>query len=444
MTKIGFIGMGKLGLPCALAVESKGYEVKGYDIDPMISHYLNTGEIPYKEEGADVLLKKTKIVMTSSVKDLLAWADIVFVAVQTPHDPEYEGITRLPEKRVDFNYSFLIQTADTINTAVKELKAEGVKKIHRITIISTVLPGTMDMHILPRITDCDISIAYNPFFIAMGTTIQDFLNPEFILLGGEKENLIYMEAFYTFITTAPCYKCSIRDAEAIKVLYNTYITQKICFANAVMELCTYTGANADHVIDALSLGHRRIISPMYMRPGMGDGGGCHPRDNIALSFVAKKFGVSYDWWEGLMIAREKQTEFLVDQIIYYNSLAKKAFKNNGIIILGKTFKAETNLTTGSPAILLYNILSEKMSGDNVLHYDPYVDGFDQLENDFREGTEYLILECKLKFLAGVYFIATKHELFKEIVFPKDCFVLDPWGYIPNSKDYVVVHIGRNN
>ena len=97
---------------------------------------------------------------------------------------------------------------------------------------------------------------------------------------------------------------------------------------------------------------------------MGDGGGCHPRDNIALSHLSQKLNLSYDWFDGIMMQREKQTEWLANLIIE-NSQGRQ------INILGKTFKPETNLILGSPSILLENILIEK--GKKVFTWDPYLD-----------------------------------------------------------------------
>ena len=98
------------------------------------------------------------------------------------------------------------------------------------------------------------------------------------------------------------------NAEAIKVAYNTYISMKIAYANTWMEIChKIPGTDVDQVTGALELATTRIMSPKYLTGGMGDGGGCHPRDNIALSWLARELDLSYDFFEHLMIARERQT-----------------------------------------------------------------------------------------------------------------------------------------
>ena len=436
--KIGFMGLGKLGLPCALAIESRGHEVVGFDYDPKIEKYLSEGQIPYKEKDVEKYLPTTNIKVVDPY-DMVGVCDIIFVTVQTPHNEKFEGTTRLPEERVDFNYHYL---QDAIITLSRDCEKKNVDQI--VSVVSTVLPGTMDREIIPIIRGGKnrIKLAYNPFFIAMGTTIEDFLDPEFVLLGIDDEEAAHtVIKFYDTIHNPDkiyldhedprrrkTFTCSIKTAEAIKVLYNTYITQKIVFANAAMELCHKTGADVDDLIDCLSLGSKRITSPMYMRGGMGDGGGCHPRDNIALSAIARKHDMSYDWWENLMIARERQTEFFVDIIMSVHRMT--AFP---IVILGKAFKPETNLTIGSPSILLYNIMQESLHSDCVEIYDPHVDG--RVEG---EGTMALMGYPE----PAIFFIGTKHEVFANTVFPAKSIVIDPWRYIPDQEGVEVIRIGE--
>ncbi len=431
--KIGFIGLGKLGLPSALAIESRGHKVVGYDSNPEVVGYLLNREIPYKEEGANELLQKSSI-RYHSLEDVIDFADILFVAVQTPHEKKYEGITRLPKNRRDFSYTYL-------KTAIKNiaLHLEKTDKSKVVAIISTVLPGTVDDQIKPIIKKYGdlIKLVYNPFFIAMGTCVNNFLDPEFVLLGVEDEEATYrLIKFYDTIlnpdkrlypqATDPIarkiFTCSIRSAETIKVLYNTFITQKIVWANAAMELCHHTGADVDDVSDALTLGSQRITSPAYMRAGMGNGGSCHPRDCIALSCVSRKHGISFDLWETLMIAREKQTEFLVDLIVDYWSINQHLEQ---IVIMGKAFKPETNLVTGSPSILLYNILCEKVDKKDIVIVDAYTE--DNIPQDVP---------------ASLFFIGTKHAVFQQMAWPVDSVVIDPHRYISDQEGVTVIRIGE--
>ena len=407
---IGFLGLGKLGLPCALVINDRGHNVYGYDIDPKVEEILNTGVIPYREEGTPELLKNHSI-KWSNISEVVSNSEIIFVPIQTPHDEKYEGTTRLPDERVDFDYSYL---KSGMKTLADEISKQGEDKI--VVIISTVLPGTVRREIKPLLNK-HVKLCYNPFFIAMGTTRNDFENPEFVLFGMDDQKA-YEKAkeLYSTIHDKPIYQCTIEEAEMIKVTYNTYITMKICLANVVMEAShKLDNVNCDNVMKGLFLGKERLISPKYLLGGMGDGGGCHPRDNIALSWMAKKLNMSYDWYENLMICREEQTNWLADLIIENK-------KDLPVTILGKCFKKETNLTVGSPSILLKNLLEER--GEKINMYDPWVD------------------EEEINLTKQCYFIGTNHDKFLDYNFPKGSTVLDPWGMIKDQEGVNVIRIGR--
>ena len=141
---IGFVGLGKLGLPCALAIDSvKKHKVRGYDIDKNVEKYLKEKTIPYREEGASELLQSHEIEF-DTVENVIKKSDIIFLPIQTPHDKMYEGITRIPDSRVDFDYSYLVDGVKEVSKILDKIEEEKI-----IVIISTVLPGTIDREIKP-------------------------------------------------------------------------------------------------------------------------------------------------------------------------------------------------------------------------------------------------------------------------------------------------------
>lgn len=407
MSNIGFIGLGKLGLPCAYAIASKGHDVYGTDLNPDVKKYIEEKRIPYMEEGMEDVMQNHTVNFTN-LDDVVDKCDIIFVPIQTPHEYKYEGCTRIPEERDDFNYDWLKKGITDLSESINLQTKDKV-----VIIISTVLPGTIEREINPIIKDNKkFKLCYNPFFIAMGTTIYDFLNPEFVLFGVDDESASEVaESFYKTLHNKPFYKTAIINAELIKVSYNTYIGMKIVFANTLMEICHKNGGDVDQVIGGIKLATDRIISPKYLRGGMGDGGGCHPRDNIAMSWLAKELNLSHNFFEDIMKAREDQSEFLADLMME---------QEGPYYILGKTFKEETNLTVGSPAILLYNILKER--GVEVTHFDPFVD---DIVPDFGKGT---------------YFIATRHKFFKYLDFPEGSTVIDVWRFMGESQNDKVKYI----
>lgn len=425
MIRIGFVGMGKLGYPVATAIAYRGHEVLGYDI---VDDVLSYQPRPYQETGPDrskdfnawfdrgnVLSERNNkplheiLNFTSQIGDL-ASCDMIFVAVQTPHDPRFEGVTPLTEERADFDYTYLEQALAALS--------EVIDMATPVVIISTCLPGTVRA-ITKRHCSPLMKVCYNPFFIAMGTTMNDFLNPEFVLIGeDDKATADELEAFYGTLHDAPIKRMSIESAELTKVAYNTYIGMKIVFANTLMEICRgFPRADVDDVTDALKCARRRLISSAYMDAGMGDGGGCHPRDNIAMSWLAREMGLSCNFFDDLMLAREHQTAWFVEEIASVSQ--REALP---IIILGEAFKPETNLTTGSPALLLSHLLW----GAGIEHQT-----IDWHVRDYQD----------LRLHKAVYFIGTRHADFASVEFPAGSIVLDPWRYIPHSDNCEVIHIG---
>ena len=417
---VGFMGLGKLGLPCALAVEMRGHKVIGYDPSPSVKEILDTKKLPYKEIWAQDYLDKSNIKI-KSVKELVEHSDIVFVPIQTPHGEKFEGTTRIPDDREDFDYSYLIDGLTELDYELFQQKKEMT-----VIVISTVLPGTIRRDIKPLLSEYT-KLCYNPFFIAMGTTMEDFLRPEIILFGVDDEEAAKKaKKFYRTINHAPFYETTIENAELIKVTYNTFIGTKIAFVNSVMEMCHHLpNTNVDEVMNALKMCNKRIISDKYLSGGMGDGGGCHPRDNIALSWLSDELGLRFNWFDNIMKQREVQTEWLVDMI-------EKESNGLPITILGKSFKPQTNITTGSPSILLFNILRER--GLSATMYDPYID---EPFGDWQDMSEY-------DGLPQCYFIGTKHEDFVNFPFDDESIIIDPWRFIPDKEGCKVIRIGDNN
>jgi UDPglucose 6-dehydrogenase len=209
--KVGFLGLGKLGLPSALAIESKGHTVYGYDISTEVLQDIQNKQLTYKEKWANELLDKSKINLVK-IPDLVKNSEIIFVPIQTPHQKEYEGITRLPNDRIDFDYSYLKVGIKSLATEIQE---QATPKI--VVIISTVLPGTIRREIKPLLNDF-VKLCYNPYFIAMGTTIPDLLFNEINLLGLDDYSAEEkVREFYKTINEGPTFSTTIENAELIKV-----------------------------------------------------------------------------------------------------------------------------------------------------------------------------------------------------------------------------------
>lgn len=411
---IGWVGLGRLGLPCALVLADCGHEVTGYDISDRAAKVLAGVEPAPQERGLQALLRRTTMELAATVPALVQQSDVVFVAVQTPHAPEFGGEQPMPALPQDFDYRALM-------VAIRQVAASARQQRKHVTVVvvSTALPGTF-ARLLRPLGNSYATLVYSPAFIAMGTTIADFRSPEFVLVGADAdEHAEPLRKVFAAVHDVPLRIMSPDSAELTKVAYNTFISLKIVFANTVMEICDKTGADCDAVSDALALATDRVVSTAYLRGGMGDGGACHPRDLIAMSWLAHKLDLSTDLMGYLARAREAQTVALADKIQTWQRCTRLP-----LVLLGKAYKPESNLIDGSPALLLASMLRDR--GLDVAHYDPYVTDWPGV------------------FRAGVYTVTTRHECWLTFDFPAGSVVLDPFGYIPDRPGVTVVRIGRKS
>jgi UDPglucose 6-dehydrogenase len=254
----------------------------------------------------------------------------------------------------------------------------------------------------------------------MGTTINDFLNPEFVLIGAENRNdALFLEKFYDFIKPEKILM-DIESAELTKVAYNTFIGFKIVFANTIAEITELRGGDPDIITSALSRANGRLMSSAYMRAGMGDGGGCHPRDQIAMSWLAKESKLSTDLFEYLATARDSQTE---KQANLVKELAEK--HDIPVAILGVAYKANSPLDIGSPARLLEFYLIEKGVNPKIIDH-------------------WILKDNALPANPHIFFIGVMHSEFKNLNLPSGSIVIDPWGFVESvSTNVTLVTPGRN-
>ncbi len=301
MASIGFIGVGKLGQACAEMV-AEVHDVVGYDISPRSPENFK---------------------MVPTLEQAVLGQDIVFIAVETPHDPQYDGkapTSHLPNK--DFDYT-------VVKDVLREVNAVATPS-QLIVLISTVLPGTVRRELVPLIPNA--RFVYNPYLIAMGTVKWDMVNPEMVMIGtedgsetGDAKELV--DFYKTIMQNDPRYIVGTWDeCECIKVFYNTFISAKVSLVNMIQDVAEKQGnINAELVCDALAASDRRIMGPGYMKPGMGDGGACHPRDNIALRWMADNLGLGYDLFDAVMHSREIQARNMAEMLVelLYHHIIKK-------------------------------------------------------------------------------------------------------------------------
>lgn len=412
--RVGVVGLGKLGLPVALAIRDAGHYVAGWDANPERRRQLRTHDIPeadFEPYVRELLLPHSMWLLP--VEEMCRWADLILVCVQTPHRPEFEGTLPLRKDPEDFDYTAL-------RIAVGQIADAGTDAL--VVIVSTCLPGTFDRELRERCGQ--LRVAYHPLFIAMGSVIEDFRHPEFLLVGTDDEatpeGLVSMYA--PVLAQSGHYgriQCmSITSAELTKVAYNVAIGFKLLLANTIAELADKTDADCDAVMDTLKLADRRITSGAYFTPGMGDGGACHPRDQIALSWLSGAAHLSHDPFGYVVAAREIHAEWLVDRWVEGHDLAR-AVNGPGVpmIMLGEAYKPNTNLKTGSHASL-------------VAYYA-------------RQRFAITITDTPLEeYPVACYFLATPHHYFLSAPLPPGSVVVDPWGLYREPVGVGVVRPGR--
>lgn len=411
--KAGVIGLGKLGLPVAVAM-SAAHSVLGYDVNPNAMRLRSYEQLeagpnndafqPYFDRAI-----QSGAMAFAPLSDVVKDSDIIFVAVQTPHKPSLDGSQPLGEERADFDYSYL---KNALTNAAPFLTPDKT-----LVIISTVLPGTVRRELLPIVAG-RCKLVYQPYFIAMSTVMPDFLHPEFILCGmADGKEPEVLRAFYSQFHQASLLSMSYESAELAKCAYNLFVSLKVAYSNLLGEMShNIPGCNVDDVTKVLSHATDRLLSPKYLSAGGQEGGNCHPRDSLAMSWLTDKLGLSYNPFEFVMEARERQTRAFADLIE-----SEAAFYDLPVVILGRAFKPETNITAGSYAVLLANILTER--GVKFLQVDPMIDYWHVIPRK------------------SLFFVATKHVCFKDWKFDEGSVVIDPHRYIPEQEGVTLIPLG---
>jgi UDPglucose 6-dehydrogenase len=385
--KIGFIGVGKLGKDAA-EVMANHHDVIGYDV---------------------VEVKPSNFMMVDSIGEACKDREIIFIAVPTPHDPLYDGrypTSHLPNK--DFDYSIVKQVISEVN--------KHTAKNQLVVLISTVLPGTIRREFIPLCEN--FRFIYNPYLIAMGTVKFDMVNPEMIIIGTEDGSLtgdakLLIDFYDSLVTkTTRCEVGTWDEAEAIKIFYNTFISTKVALVNMIQDVAEKNGnMNVDIVTGALERSTQRILGPAYMKAGMGDGGGCHPRDNIALRYMSEKLGLGYDLFDSIMEAREVQAKNMATRLV---ELSKEY--DLPVIILGKSYKPDVDYLDGSSSIL-------------VSHYI----------NELGVQVDFDVENPKI----GIYLLAHFNK-FHEYPFPKGSIIVDPWRSYKSEINSVIYYGNTRN
>ena len=339
MKRISVFGLGYVGCVSAACLAEAGFEVIGIDLNEEKVDMINNGKSPIVEPGLDELLAKVvsegKLRATTSCEEAVINSDLAFICVGTPGDEN--GKLRL---------NALQNVSREIGQVLK-----GSTKPYTVVVRSTVLPGTTQRIVTSfllasagEIFRPFLKVAMNPEFIREGTALKDFANPPFTLVGsedGDTENVL--KEIYKNVD-APYIHTSLKTAEAVKYLCNSYHALKVCFANEAGDICQSFGIDAQEVMRIFCMDTKLNISDAYLRPGFAFGGSCLPKDLRALLYATHHADVALPLFESILPSNEAQIEQAITKVL--------ASGKKRIGILGLSFKPDTDDLRESPMVRL--------------------------------------------------------------------------------------------
>ena len=350
--KISVIGCGYVGLVSGFCFADSGHKVTCIDNSDKKIELLKDNKVPIYEPGLKELLLKNlennnlnfELNINENIKD----SEIVLIAVGTP-----TGENR------DADLTFVHQCAREIS--------EFISPNTQIIIKSTVPVGTCDEIediIKENCLHSEFSVISNPEFLREGNAINDFINPDRIVIGTDDQTSreIMINLYKNIINEDKILFTSRRSSELIKYASNSMLAMRIIFINEIADLCEKIGTNVTDIAKGIGLDKR--IGPHFLEPGPGFGGSCFPKDARALIESGKKYGAPQTLLESVILGNENRKKNISKKIL--DKLDKQS--ENEIGILGVTFKAETDDIRESPSLVIIPNLQE--NGMNISVYDP--------------------------------------------------------------------------
>jgi UDPglucose 6-dehydrogenase len=356
--RITVVGTGYLGATHAICMAVLGYEVLGVDVDPHKVDQLEHGEVPFFEPGLPERLAEARasgrIHFTTDFTRAADFGDVHFICVGTPQQCDSEA--------ADLRY---------VESAVTELASH----LHGDAVLvgkSTVPVGTAD-----RLTelareaapdDAHVELAWNPEFLREGFAVEDTLHPDRLVFGvrSEQAEAALRRVFRPLLEEGvPLLVTDIPTAELVKVAANSFLATKISYINAMAEVCEATGADVATLSEALGMDGR--IGARFLKPGLGFGGGCLPKDIRAFRARAAELGVG----EAVAFLGEVDainTRRRVRTVDLVRELAGGSLDGVRVAALGAAFKPNSDDVRDAPALDVARLLY--LEGADVVVYDP--------------------------------------------------------------------------
>lgn len=354
---ISVIGLGKLGLCTAACFAAAGHSVYGYDLNEYFRNELRNHRNPIDETDLDELLQAAwpMVHIVDSYEDAVNSSEMTLIIVPTPSQADGR-----------FSNEYIIKVLEGIAPTIRQKES-----FHIVNIVSTVMPGSCDRLFKPLLEQAtekrcgrDFGLVYNPEFIALGSVIRDFLNPDMVLIGvsDERSGRMVSELYVSTCKNSPVMSVmSLINAEITKISLNCYVTMKISYANGLAAICEQV-PSADIDVITAAVGADSRVGGKYLKGGIGFGGPCFPRDNIAFQAFAEEFGAEAVLGKAVVAINNSIPRRLEAKIA---SLCSPPAK---VALLGLSYKADTHIVEESQSMILAGELLA--TGYRVALHDP--------------------------------------------------------------------------
>jgi len=354
---ISSIGLGKLGLCSAACFASKGHHVIGVDSNERHVEALASGGCPIDETGLPALLAQCRHNMefTTDFDHAIRNSDLTAITVPTPSDADGR-----------FSNACVEAVLERIAPALR-----AKKDFHIVGVVSTVMPGTCERIFRSRlemltgkVCGRDFGLLYNPEFVALGSVVHDFLHPDLLLLGASDDRSAQTarELYSSVVESSPYYAVmNLTNAEVTKLSLNCYVTMKISFVNELAAICEkIPGADVDVVTTAIGADTR--VGPRYLKGGLGFGGPCFPRDNLAFQRCAEDAGAGAHLSPRVVEVNVEIVDRLMEMV------GEHAGPGATVALLGLSYKPGTHIVEESQSLMLAERLLN--AGYAVRMHDP--------------------------------------------------------------------------
>lgn len=393
MKKIAVIGSGYVGLVTGTCFAETGNQVVCVDVDEAKIEKMRSGIVPIYEPHLDVVfqrnIKANRISFTTDLAEAVKFAEIIFLALPTP--PGEDGSADL---------SYVLNVAKDLGNLMTEYKV--------IVDKSTVPVGTADLvhQTIRAITDVDFAVVSNPEFLREGFAVDDFMNPDRVVIGTNDERAaqIMRELYKPFLNNdRPIIVMDERSAELTKYAANSFLATKITFMNEIANFCEIVNANVDMVRKGMGADDR--IGSKFLFPGIGFGGSCFPKDVQALVNSGEKNGYNFQIINAVLNVNNEQKIILAEKVkqFYGGDLSGRKFA-----LWGLAFKPDTDDIREASSLYLIKKLKE--AGAKIVAFDP--EATDNVKNVIGDEIEYANGQYEALDDCDALLIATEWSMFR--------------------------------